>query len=180
MFSRIYSKLVFPNKRPRNDAVVSRTRVCVYVRVCIMNFVFCDPLRSLIYPFSTRDRVAVRDPACAGPALFVSSSSSPISSSVFRRTATHPIERVTSRFARNTVFQSLSGYFNLSRLLFYALRILPNILRTGSTIFTFRVFSRALFFSFVFFPPPPPSLSPLRLICGTRTKKRESNVSRLT
>lgn len=46
MFSRIYSKLVFPNKRPRNDAVVSRARVCVYVRVCIMNFVFCDPPHS--------------------------------------------------------------------------------------------------------------------------------------
>jgi len=111
MFSRIYSKLVFPNKRPRNDAVVSRARVCV-LRV-YYEFRIFFLLRSSSF-------CIINNPAYAGSALFVSSSFSPSSRSVFRRTAARPIERVTSRFVRkNTVFQSFSRCFNLSPILRY-------------------------------------------------------------
>lgn len=148
---------------------------CVHYELRIMrSSSFC------IYPFSTRDRVAVKDKSCMRwtRSIRLLVSSSPISSSVFRRTATRPIERVTSRFARNTVFQSLSRCFNLSRLLFYALRILPNILRTGSTIFTSsRVISRTLFFSFVFFPNSF-VLTPASHLRHSHEEERESDVSR--
>jgi len=93
-------------------------------------------------------------------------SSSSISKSVFRRTAARPIERVSVAFCAKHRTWFLRGV-NLSSYL--TLRILPNILRTGSTIFTFRVFVLANTLSFV---SSSPSASRLRHI-----HEEESDVS---
>lgn len=167
------------NKRPRNDAVVSRAHVCVcllwisyffaiLLSMHIWSSFFCISLRGaldfvfFLFFITGDDRRSWCCTRWTG-----SSSFSPWSGQSFgerRRVRSRESRRVVEFLYETPYTQSFSRCFHLllsfSLSSYFTLRILPNILRTGRIIFTFRVSSSREHSS----PSSlPPFLSPLSL-----------------